>query len=557
MLLQDSPRKIQAIEFQYARWLAWIVGLGNLMWGVGLWYLDGSFADYPKFRLACVCLTFASTYYSQKRSHHWLSPSLVIFIAALLTLLASSASARLNHWPVIYLIINYAIFSFGFVLINQKFLSKLWASVFFVYSAVIWLDDPNNFPSSLSAIVYIGISLGGFLIAKGQDQIFQNLKDAEIRGLSILSSMSDGIMVLDVKTGIGNFNLAARKILNLSEETNLLSLSEFEQRFEIRNEEDQPLEIFAELFKQRRDLSTPSLDFTIRLKVASSDFRWLRWGVQPMGTFYGDPSKQEFLITMKDITEFKEKQFLIESQQEALMIQGRFTALGEMAAGIAHEINNPLAIISGRLTQMKRAITQQAPMDKLNNLIMSSQQTVDRISRIVTSMKSLSRDGQGDPFQTVQLTQLIEDLKLVCEDRLLTLNIKLTVEIPEEVVFEARQSQISQILLNLVSNSADAISEQTERWIRIQAELGEHDFKIRVTDSGNGIPEAIQKKMLQPFFTTKAIGKGTGLGLSIAARMAKAHSGDFYYDNFSTKTSFVLRLPLRQGESVPSLLKAS
>lgn len=109
--------------------------------------------------------------------------------------------------------------------------------------------------------------------------------------------------------------------------------------------------------------------------------------------------------------------------------------------------------------------------------------------------------------------------------------------------FNGRQAQIEQVLLNLLNNSFDAIQSTPDRWIHITARLENHRVLILVTDSGTGIPNDVQQKMLQPFFTTKEVGKGTGLGLSISKGIIEDHQGQLYYDPKNKNTCFVIDLP--------------
>ena len=104
--------------------------------------------------------------------------------------------------------------------------------------------------------------------------------------------------------------------------------------------------------------------------------------------------------------------------------------------------------------------------------------------------------------------------------------------------------QISQIIINLVSNAIDAISLLDEKWVEIKLEYTEKFCEIRVIDSGGGLSPEIQDKIFDPFFTSKSVGKGTGLGLSVSVSIADAHSGKLFVDNDYKNTCFCLRLPL-------------
>ena len=106
-----------------------------------------------------------------------------------------------------------------------------------------------------------------------------------------------------------------------------------------------------------------------------------------------------------------------------------------------------------------------------------------------------------------------------------------------------RPVQLSQVLLNLLSNASDAVDAVNPKWVRLFIEDDETHVLIRVTDSGPGVPVNQRDQIFNPFFTTKASGKGTGLGLSIALRIVQEHNGSLFYDSKYTDTCFTLRLP--------------
>lgn len=126
----------------------------------------------------------------------------------------------------------------------------------------------------------------------------------------------------------------------------------------------------------------------------------------------------------------------------------------------------------------------------------------------------------------------------------------------EELTIECRAVQISQIVINLINNGVDAIENLGEKWVGVEIVDLEDQVEILVIDAGNGIPETLIQKIMQPFFTTKAIGKGTGLGLSIARGIAESHSPSGYFGIHRDRpnTTFYLRLPKKQmvTDTVPS-----
>lgn len=246
-------------------------------------------------------------------------------------------------------------------------------------------------------------------------------------------------------------------------------------------------------------------------------------------------------ITQKDNT--------INEQQMALIHASRLTAMGEMAAGIAHEINNPLTIISGRVEQLQRLNElKQYSQSEIEEILNRMSDTVFRIKKLVTSMKSLSRNDENDPFDSYSVSSIVQETIDLCTDQIKWRGIQLNCEVPHGKFIECRPWQISQILLNLLYNSKDAIKSLDEKWIRIQVEFIDDKVAFRVADSGKGIPKEIAKKIMQPFFTTKETGSGTGLGLSISLGIAKAHSGTLVLNEDSPNTEFILTLPQKRSQ---------
>jgi C4-dicarboxylate-specific signal transduction histidine kinase len=223
-------------------------------------------------------------------------------------------------------------------------------------------------------------------------------------------------------------------------------------------------------------------------------------------------------------------------------------SLGEMAGGIAHEINNPLSIILGYASKISRQLSKPIPeIDSLISDIEKIKETTKRISKIINGLKTFSRSGENDMFLDVSVKTIIEDSLGLCQEKFKLFGVDIILEEIPDLFFECRATQISQILVNLFNNAFDAISVLSTKWIRIEIiELTDHRLQIAVTDSGGGISEANVAKIMQPFFTTKEVGKGTGLGLSISLGIAQDHGGILKIDSSSKNTRFVLELPLKQ-----------
>jgi C4-dicarboxylate-specific signal transduction histidine kinase len=239
----------------------------------------------------------------------------------------------------------------------------------------------------------------------------------------------------------------------------------------------------------------------------------------------------------------------LEDQKMINIHNSKMSALGEMAGGIAHEINTPLATMKMLVGSAFREIDKEIfdvefVTDKLTKINI----TIDRIAKIVKGLKTFSRDGSQDPFVSTNLKTIIDDTVFFCKERFRNKEVDLTVQIEnEELNVDCRASQISQVLLNLLSNSIDAIEKDKTKWVQIHQKADDLWAYILITDSGLGIPKDVKQKIFDPFFTTKGVEKGTGLGLSISLGIIKNHQGEMTVNGDCKNTQFVIKLPRKRA----------
>lgn len=270
------------------------------------------------------------------------------------------------------------------------------------------------------------------------------------------------------------------------------------------------------------------------------------------------PIPEGILILSLDIGERKKiaNELLLANkarEEEILFSASRMAALGEMASGIAHEINNPLSIIIMKAAQLIRknqlnSLTEEELEEGLAKIASTSQ----RIGMVVKGLSSISRPPENDPIQKIKLISVIEDTLQLCREHFSSNSIKLQSDLfsINDIEIEGKSSQIMQVILNLLNNSFDAIYDHEEAWVSIRAIQTDSGVLVTVTDSGFGIPDQLLSKIMQPFFTTKGPGKGTGLGLSISKGIIEEHQGKFYYQKNSINTCFAIELPFFQKKRV-------
>ena len=220
-------------------------------------------------------------------------------------------------------------------------------------------------------------------------------------------------------------------------------------------------------------------------------------------------------------------------------------ALAEMSGGIAHEINNPLQVLSTHISLMKKQLSgiKETP-DRVLKSLEQMDETVTRISKLVKSLKNLSRNVESENLTTFLLSSVFEDLLSVSSQKLKHLNIDLKIQGDTNIKVHGQIVPLSQVFINLINNAIDAIDNHDNKWIKIDIFNNDGNKNIiTLTDSGLGIPKDVTQKIMLPFFTTKDPGKGTGLGLSISTSLIEKMGGSLYYDVSSFNTKFIIELP--------------
>lgn len=230
-----------------------------------------------------------------------------------------------------------------------------------------------------------------------------------------------------------------------------------------------------------------------------------------------------------------------------LLEEETLAAVGRLSSAIAHEIRNPVAMISSSLAMAKRSSIDTEQRDEMCDI---AAREADRLEKLTTDFLSYARPRRPESSPTIVLDTL-EYVASVCRAHAVERQVSIEVEAAESLEAELDPAQIQQALLNLVMNAVDGSPQGGT--VRLKSDWdGFAEVKVWVTNSGVQIPERVLPRIFEPFFTTKA--RGTGLGLAIARNIARAHGGDLSVSsNQPDNICFCLRLPAAKavaGEAI-------
>ena len=245
----------------------------------------------------------------------------------------------------------------------------------------------------------------------------------------------------------------------------------------------------------------------------------------------------------KSLVEIELSKKHLEEESIKTFHASRLSSLGEMAGGVAHEINNPLTIIQGMTKSIlthDNLITDENTRNKLLKITSAS----DRIAKIVKGMKIISSKNDQIEHEIVKVSKVLEISIDLYEEKFKNEDIKFHLENPDDPEILCNPLQISQILINLVSNALDALQNiEGERFLKILIQKNRNNsVDIRVINSGPLLENGVSAKIFEPFFSTKSFGKGTGLGLSISSTLAHSNHGDLSYENYKGQVCFKLHI---------------
>jgi histidine kinase len=311
------------------------------------------------------------------------------------------------------------------------------------------------------------------------------------------------------------------------------------------------LELFRPEEKEENALSLKKLTFKDQVRHLTKDGRTIYVNIRVSPSKY--LGRDALLVTTSDITQ------RVEMEQQ-LIQASKMATLGEMATGIAHELNQPLSVIKTSSNFFMRKVNKEEPIEAKILLTMASKisSSVDRATKIISHMREFGRKS-FDSREKVDVNRVLRNAQDILSRQLELRGIEVVWALQENLpMILAEPSRLEQVIINLLVNARDAIEDKVENGkgrrgeekIYIRTSSDSNTVKIEVMDTGLGIPEAVMGKIFEPFFTTKRPGQGTGLGLSISYGIVKDFGGTI--QAFSEKQGgarFVIEFPILGDES--------
>lgn len=330
----------------------------------------------------------------------------------------------------------------------------------------------------------------------------------------IMRSMMEMVIVLDSDRRIKIINQATTKVLGYSKDDLIdqnieLILEKSEFSMQINNG---PIEQIEKIFKTKDGGKIPILFSASTIQNKNNN-------------------TEGIVCVARDITKIKKEAEEKEKLQAQLFQSAKLATVGTLSAGLAHELNNPLAaIISFSFLIEKQSEKAEYVQDRIIQL----KKAAIRMKKIIDHLRKFTRESSEEDWEKLNFKEPIKDSLILLNERLHSRNITIDIDVAEDLPFIwGNHNEIESIFQNLIVNSMDSfdeINDNRKKWIKIKACEEKNGLSIIHEDNANGMTEETKNRIFDPFFTTKDIGSGTGLGMSIIYGVIEKHKGTISFD---------------------------
>jgi len=243
----------------------------------------------------------------------------------------------------------------------------------------------------------------------------------------------------------------------------------------------------------------------------------------------------------------------LEIERAKSIHSSKLASLGEMSASVAHEINNPLAVISATLQLIKKF--KDDPI-KFDAKVETLKKSVERISKIVNGLRKFSKTTNKTHYKEVFVKDVLDEAINFVDYKFKKHELNFKYTATDNFKIYCDPVELEQVIINLINNSVDAIKNNSDKWIELKCFVQNEINTLQIIDSGHGISKTEEDKIFQPFYTTKQLGEGTGLGLSITKGILDQHKAKIFINHDHANTCFEIHFPTLIDES-DSIKKAS
>jgi signal transduction histidine kinase len=426
------------------------------------------------------------------------------------------------------------------ILLGADFVPQAWLTT---DAPISLLRNINFFGAFMLSIIFVAIFMKGTFELK--DLLVSHAEDESRMLKQLMTELSDAQEI--AKVGSWKFDCSTNVVswtpqnYHIFEINPLTPNDQLYQRY-LERIHPEDLEALNQCIQRAMQFGE---DYVIRHRL------WLDQGkrikhVEGIGKVTKDANGKVLLLsgTCRDQTMEVEFEIMLQQERAKSIHQSKLASLGEMSAGVAHEINNPLTIISGNLAILNQF--KENP-EKFSQTVAKIDKACTRIEKIVSGLKKFSRTSNGLVRKPESVKSMIEEVLVLTEAKSKRHSTPVLLSVEEGLCIDCDAMEIQQVMINLINNAIDAVKELPEKWVKITCFVHNDQVLMNFIDSGTGLSQATEAKLFEPFFTTKPVGQGTGLGLSISKGILDQHQASIKVDRSFPTTCFQVGFPMARS----------